>query len=85
MKRDLPDIQPNLLKPWEVVHPHSGQGLDWMRVTGCNRHAGMASNADLAPPAQRPGCQDFLACPSRVGNTLRHRDGRVTDLAGNPL
>ncbi|MFN7725181.1 MAG: hypothetical protein ACK5QH_08940 [Rubrivivax sp.] len=85
MSRDTPHIQPTLLKPWEVVHPHTGQGHAWQRVTGCNRHAGLASAADLRPPVQRPGSEDFLACPSRVGETLRYRDGRVTDLAGNPL
>lgn len=85
MKRDLPDIQPTLLKPWEVVHPHTGQGLDWRRVTGCNRHAGMASAADLRPPVPRPGSEAFLGCPSRVGDTLRYRDGRTTRLDGTPV
>lgn len=44
-----------------------------------------ASHADLAPPALRPGATDFLACPSRVGNRLHHRDGLVTNLHGDPL
>lgn len=28
---------------------------------------------------------DYLLCPSRSGNRLTYRDGRVTDLQGNPL
>lgn len=45
----------------------------------------LASAADLAPPALRPGSEDFLTCPSRIGQRLHHRDGRVTDLQGNPF
>ena len=45
----------------------------------------LASAADLAPPALRPGSDDFLTCPSRIGQRLHHRDGRVTDLQGNPI
>lgn len=33
----------------------------------------------------RPGSMDAFAFPSRMGNTLHWRDGRVTDLAGNPI
>lgn len=33
----------------------------------------------------RPGSMDAFAFPSRMGNTLRYRDGRVTDLDGNPI
>lgn len=28
----------------------------------------------------RPGCEEFLKCPSRVGNALYYRDGRVETL-----
>ena len=45
----------------------------------------IASAADLAPPAQRPGAEDALAYPSRIGSRLHYRDGRVTDLGGNPI
>jgi len=45
----------------------------------------LASAADLAPPALRPGSEDFLACPSRIGQRLHYRDGRVTDLQGNSI
>lgn len=44
-----------------------------------------ASAADLAPQPPRPGSLQGLASPSRIGKRLHHRDGRVTDLNGNPL
>ena len=34
---------------------------------------------------QRPGAQDALAHPSRIGDRLHYRDGRVTDLKGTPI
>jgi hypothetical protein len=40
--------------------------------------------AEYAPSA-RPGAMYAFTLPSRVGDTLRYRDGRITDLAGNPL
>lgn len=40
--------------------------------------------AELTSSA-RPGSMDALAHPSRFGNTLHFRDGRITDLAGNPI
>jgi hypothetical protein len=36
-------------------------------------------------PSNRPGAMDAFALPSRMGDTLRYRDGRVTDMAGNPV
>lgn len=39
-----------------------------------------SSSADLAAPPPRPGSQDALDLPSRFGNQLRYRDGRVVDL-----
>ena len=44
---------------------------------------GRASAADLAPQAPRPDSLRGLDCPSRIGQRLHHRDGRVTDLNGN--
>jgi hypothetical protein len=43
---------------------------------------GRASAADLAPQAPRPGSLRGLDCPSRIGNRLHHRDGRITDMNG---
>lgn len=36
--------------------------------------------AELRPIVGRPGATDALALPSRIGNRLHYRDGRVTDL-----
>jgi len=36
-------------------------------------------------PCVRPGSMDAFKFPSRMGDTLRYRGGRVTDLAGNPI
>lgn len=33
----------------------------------------------------RPGAEDALALPSRMSDRLHYRDGRVTDLQGNPI
>jgi hypothetical protein len=44
-----------------------------------------ASHADLATPPRRPGADDALQQPSRMGNRLHYRDGRVTDLTGLPV
>ena len=44
-----------------------------------------SSAADLAPPPMRPGAEACLAIPSRMGDTLRYRDGRVTDMQGRPI
>lgn len=44
-----------------------------------------ASAADLAPPAMRPGSEACLALPSRIGNELHYRDGRVTSMDGTEL
>lgn len=36
-------------------------------------------------PSLRPHAMDFTLLPSRFGDRLHYRDGRVTDMAGNPL
>lgn len=48
--------------------------------------AGMSFTARyIDPPPTRPGGEDALKCPSRTGERLHHRDGRITDINGNPL
>jgi hypothetical protein len=37
------------------------------------------------PPLRREGTHVHGQIPSRMGNVLRYRDGRITDLAGRPL
>lgn len=44
-----------------------------------------ASAASQRPSPRRLGSLQFLEAPSRHGDTLRYRDGRVTDMAGLPL
>jgi hypothetical protein len=44
-----------------------------------------ASSADLAAPPVRPGGEDHLQHPSRVGDRLHYRGGLVTDLQGAVL
>lgn len=39
----------------------------------------------IDPPPLRPHAEDALRCPSRYGDRLHHRDGKVTDLAGQPI
>jgi hypothetical protein len=41
--------------------------------------------AELKPYIGRPGAQHAQTLPSRTGTRLRYLDGRVTDLAGNPI
>lgn len=36
-------------------------------------------------PSVRPGANDAFALPSRMGDSLRYRDGRITDMDGTPL
>lgn len=36
-------------------------------------------------PSHRAGAMVAFALPSRMGNHLHYRDGRVTDMAGNPV
>lgn len=82
MKRDdIPSLQPELLKPWHIVHPHTAH---WQKMM-TSPSARAASAADLAPPPPRAGSEDFLNLPSRMSHTLRYRDGCVTDLQGNLL
>lgn len=83
MKRDLPDITPIRPQPWDMLDFAVGAGT-WPRMLG-SQSARAASAADLATPPPRPGSEDFLVCPSRFGNHLHHRDGRITDLAGKPV
>jgi len=44
-----------------------------------------ASSADLATPPPRSGAQACLELPSRIGDRLHYRDGRVTDMGGVAL
>jgi len=84
MKRDLPRLQPELPHASDVIHPHTGSHNGVERMF-CSPSARAASAADLAPPPPRPGSLTALDCPSRIGDQLHYRNGRITDLAGNPV
>lgn len=43
------------------------------------------NGAEVCMPALRAGADDALQVPSRVGDRLHFRDGRVTDLHGQPV
>lgn len=49
-------------------------------ISGGNRN-GLSGNADRMPMVYRAGSQDALQCPSRMGNKLFYRDGRVEAVA----
>lgn len=44
-----------------------------------------ASAADLAPPPMRPGAESCLELPSRIGDRLHYRDGRITTMDGSEI
>lgn len=44
-----------------------------------------ASAADLAPPPIRPGAEACLELPSRIGQELHYRDGRITRMDGTEI
>ena len=56
-----------------------------VRVTPCNSTStGTYAGAELTSYA-RPGAADAMALPSRMNDRLHYRDGRVTDMQGNPI
>ncbi len=56
------------------------------RIIRTDAAEGMGFTArHIDPPPLRPGSEDALKHPSRTGERLHHRDGRMTDLNGNPL
>ena len=71
--------------PAGALCAHTGAIDGGLRLLTSSATRRAASAADLAPPALRPGSEDFLVRPSRIGDRLHHRDGRVTDLGGNPI
>lgn len=56
------------------------------RAIGINRTSGDAYTCpELTETEQRRGALAALQHPSRLGNRLYHRDGRVTTLDGQPV
>jgi hypothetical protein len=44
-----------------------------------------ASTADLATPPMRPGAEACLQLPSRIGDRLHYRSGRITTMDGREI
>ena len=61
------------LAPHEVIEPQCG---DPRLLTRSPPHC-IASEADLKPAPPRPGSLHALDCPSRIGDRLHYRDGRI--------
>jgi hypothetical protein len=62
-----------LLTAREIIEPGCG---DPRLLTRSPPHC-IASVADLKTAPPRPGSLLALDCPSRIGNNLHYRDGRV--------
>lgn len=62
--------------------PYANQ-LPTARAVGIDHNSG--AYTPLPGPPQRSGSDAVERVPSRMFNTLRFRDGRVTDVDGNPL
>lgn len=45
-------------------------------ISGGNRNS-LSANTDFMPPVYRQGAMDANELPSRMGNRLHYRDGRV--------
>lgn len=73
MKRDdLPRLQPELPTPAQLIAP----GVQDCTLLTRSPARSVASAADLKPAPPRPGSEDLLRLPSRMGSRLVYRDGR---------
>lgn len=59
--------------------------VPFARAIGIDRTSGSAYSCPELTVCHRPGALDSQALPSRMGQRLHHRDGRITDLNGNPI
>ena len=66
-----------------AVMPPIVPGIDAGQLTGGKRN--LSSAADNRAQPMRPGADNGLGLPSRMGEQLHYRNGVVTDLAGNVL
>ena len=69
--------------PTKVLHPSMLPGTAVQLLTVGRPRAALGSG-DARPVLPRAGSEVFRQLPSRMGNTLRWPDGRVTDLSGTP-
>lgn len=78
---DADELGLRQITPAEVIAPGAGDP----RLLTRSMVRSNASAADLAPPPARHGSLAGLEHPSRMGNRLHYRDGRVTDLHGKAI
>lgn len=71
LSRAAREVLPLGDKPLGVIAPSSGG------------RARPSSDADNRPPPMRPGSEQCLSLPSRIGDQLHYRGGLITDMAGN--
>jgi hypothetical protein len=67
----------------DFVQPTLPNGIEFHLLI--SSPARSMSDADKRPPPVRREGMDFAQWPSRRGNRLYYRDGRVTDMDGNRL
>lgn len=63
----------------EELGPASGMRLKANKLLPVLQRPVYVPEPDLTSQ-RRPGAEDFLKCPSRIGNTLYYRDGTVKHL-----
>lgn len=63
--------------PAAQLHPNA-LGHNSLQAMTSSRPRLHLGSGDSRPPVPRPGSLDLAALPSRMGNTLRWPDGRVT-------
>ena len=69
--------------PEGSIVPPAAPGIDPAQLT--SSPAKLSSAADNRPQPIRPGADNGLGLPSRMGDRLHYRSGLVTDLDGNVL
>lgn len=71
-----------LTRTARAVLPLGDKPLGEIAPAGGGR-ARPSSDADNRPPPMRPGSEQCLSPPSRIGDQLHYRSGLITDMAGN--
>lgn len=66
-----------------AIAPSVAPGIDPAQLTSSPPK--LSSAADNRPQPIRPGADNGLGLPSRIGEKLHYRNGLVTDMAGNVL
>lgn len=80
--RNFAGADPHHVKPMRRAKK---PGVATDRRIGNATSQGTYNGAEVCMPALRTGADDALQVPSRINDRLYFRDGRVTDLHGQPL